>query len=38
MAAIARRWGFVSRSHFSRVFRTACGMSPREWQAARGNQ
>ncbi|GII57297.1 hypothetical protein Pth03_56860 [Planotetraspora thailandica] len=33
VAAIARRWGFVSPSHFSRVFRTAYGMTPRDWQA-----
>ncbi|MFI6057749.1 helix-turn-helix domain-containing protein [Streptomyces sp. NPDC051286] len=34
VAAVAQRWGFVSPSHFSRVFRAAYGMSPREWQAA----
>ncbi|MFI9442873.1 hypothetical protein SM007_33260 [Streptomyces avermitilis] len=27
------RWGFVSPAHFSRAFRAAYGMSPREWQA-----
>ncbi|MFB8057986.1 helix-turn-helix domain-containing protein, partial [Kitasatospora purpeofusca] len=27
------RWGFVSTSHFSRVFRAAYGVTPREWQA-----
>ncbi|MFJ7904275.1 helix-turn-helix domain-containing protein [Streptomyces sp. NPDC096198] len=32
VATIARRWGFVSPSHFSRVFRAAYGMSPRDWQ------
>ncbi|MEV5145136.1 helix-turn-helix domain-containing protein [Streptomyces sp. NPDC052727] len=32
VAAVAQRWGFVSPSHFSRVFRAAYGMSPREWQ------
>ncbi|MEU3183908.1 helix-turn-helix domain-containing protein [Streptomyces sp. NPDC006923] len=32
VAAIARRWGFVSASHFSRVFRAAYGMTPRDWQ------
>ena len=31
---IALRWGFVSASHFSRVFRAAYGMSPREFRAA----
>ncbi|GGX90264.1 helix-turn-helix domain-containing protein [Streptomyces minutiscleroticus] len=33
VAAVAQRWGFVSPAHFSRVFRTAYGMSPRQWQA-----
>ncbi|MDQ0746748.1 AraC-like DNA-binding protein [Streptomyces africanus] len=32
VAAVARRWGFVSPSHFSRVFRAAYGVTPREWQ------
>ena len=32
VAAVAHRWGFVSPSHFSRAFRTAYDMSPREWQ------
>jgi AraC-like DNA-binding protein len=32
VATVARRWGFVSPSHFSRVFRSAYGMTPREWQ------
>ncbi|WP_413812496.1 helix-turn-helix domain-containing protein [Streptomyces sp. OE57] len=34
VAAVGRRWGLVSPSHFSRVFRAAYGMSPREWQMA----
>lgn len=34
VSAVAQRWGFVSASHFSRIFRTAYGMSPREWQAS----
>ncbi|MET9476477.1 helix-turn-helix domain-containing protein [Streptomyces sp. NPDC002922] len=34
VAAVSRRWGFVSPSHFSRVFRAAYGMSPREWKMA----
>ncbi|KDN82278.1 helix-turn-helix domain-containing protein [Kitasatospora cheerisanensis] len=34
VAAVANRWGFVSASHFSRSFRAAYGVSPREWQAA----
>jgi AraC-like DNA-binding protein len=32
VAAVAQRWGFVSPAHFSRVFRAAYGLSPREWQ------
>ncbi|MEU7019922.1 helix-turn-helix domain-containing protein [Streptomyces sp. NPDC046203] len=32
VAGIARRWGFANSSHFSRAFRAAYGMSPREWQ------
>ncbi|MFD7455644.1 MULTISPECIES: helix-turn-helix domain-containing protein [unclassified Streptomyces] len=32
VAAVARRWGFVSASHFSRVFRAAYGVTPRDWQ------
>ncbi|WP_367137548.1 MULTISPECIES: helix-turn-helix domain-containing protein [Streptomyces] len=34
--AVAGRWGFVSASHFSRAFRAAYGVSPREWQACAG--
>ncbi|AUY53455.1 helix-turn-helix domain-containing protein [Streptomyces sp. CB01881] len=33
VAAVAGRWGFASASHFSRAFRAAYGVSPREWQA-----
>ncbi|MET9762804.1 helix-turn-helix domain-containing protein [Streptomyces sp. NPDC006372] len=33
VATVARRWGFVSPSHFSRAFRSAYGVTPREWQA-----
>jgi transcriptional regulator GlxA family with amidase domain len=33
-AAIGTRWGFVSPSHFSRVFRGAFGQSPTEYRAA----
>ncbi|WP_405984166.1 helix-turn-helix domain-containing protein [Streptomyces sp. NBC_00872] len=32
VAAIARDWGFASPSHFSRAFRAAYGMTPRDWQ------
>ncbi|MEV5386584.1 helix-turn-helix domain-containing protein [Streptomyces sp. NPDC052721] len=31
VAVIARRWGFVSAAHFSRAFRQAYGVTPREW-------
>ncbi|MGO4613098.1 helix-turn-helix domain-containing protein [Nocardia sp. 2YAB30] len=32
IAMIARRWGFRDPSHFARRFRTAYGLSPREWR------
>ncbi|MFD5128729.1 helix-turn-helix transcriptional regulator [Streptomyces olindensis] len=32
VATVARRWGFVSPSHFNRAFRAAYGMPPREWR------
>ncbi|MGW1027158.1 AraC-like ligand-binding domain-containing protein [Streptomyces sp. NPDC002577] len=35
VSAVAQRWGFVSPAHFSRVFRTAYGLSPREWRSLR---
>jgi len=35
IAAVARRWGFTDSTHFSRRFRQAYGMSPREWRHAR---
>jgi len=34
IAAVAGRWGFLSAAHFSRVFRAAYGISPREWRDA----
>jgi AraC-like DNA-binding protein len=34
VAAIARRWGFADSTHFSRRFRQAYGLSPREWRHA----
>ncbi|MFJ9643739.1 helix-turn-helix domain-containing protein [Streptomyces sp. NPDC101206] len=34
VSSVAQSWGFVSPSHFSRAFRAAYGMSPREWQRA----
>jgi AraC-like DNA-binding protein len=32
IAALARRWGFTDATHFGRRFRTAYGISPREWR------
>ncbi|MDX3763567.1 helix-turn-helix domain-containing protein [Streptomyces sp. AK02-04a] len=32
VATVARRWGFVNPSHFSRVFRATYGIAPRDWQ------
>ncbi|MFC7259358.1 AraC-like ligand-binding domain-containing protein [Streptomyces lutosisoli] len=37
IAAVAHRWGFRSAAHFSRVFRAAYGMSPREWRDSQGS-
>ena len=34
ITAIARRWGFADSTHFSRRFRQAYGISPREWRHA----
>ena len=34
VAAIATRWGFSDAAHFSRVFKAAHGVSPREFRAA----
>ncbi|QIB42380.1 helix-turn-helix domain-containing protein [Streptomyces aureoverticillatus] len=31
---IAARWGFTNHAHFTRLFRTAYGMSPSEYRAA----
>ncbi|GAA4811811.1 helix-turn-helix domain-containing protein [Streptomyces ziwulingensis] len=35
VSAVAQRWGFVNPTHFSRVFRSTYGLSPREWRTAR---
>ena len=32
IAAVARRWGFAGATHFARRFRSAYGLSPREWR------
>ncbi|MCQ9178411.1 helix-turn-helix domain-containing protein [Streptomyces sp. IBSBF 2953] len=34
VSAVAQRWGFANPAHFSRVFRAAYGLSPREWRRA----
>ncbi|WP_327320028.1 helix-turn-helix domain-containing protein [Streptomyces sp. NBC_01235] len=34
VSAVAQRWGFANPAHFSRVFRAAYGLSPREWRGA----
>jgi AraC-like DNA-binding protein len=34
IASIARQWGFSDPAHFSRRFRAAYGMTPREWRLA----
>ncbi|WP_254886058.1 helix-turn-helix domain-containing protein [Streptomyces sp. NA02950] len=36
VSAVAHRFGFTSPSHFSRTFRIAYGMSPRQWRAIAG--
>ncbi|MFE7761684.1 helix-turn-helix domain-containing protein [Streptomyces sp. NPDC057438] len=36
IASVAGRWGFLSATHFSRVFRAAYGMSPSEWRDTAG--
>ncbi|GGR52415.1 hypothetical protein GCM10010282_51600 [Streptomyces roseolus] len=38
VSAVAQRWGFVSPAHFSRSFRAAYGVSPREWRNLRTAQ
>ncbi|MDX2523304.1 helix-turn-helix domain-containing protein [Streptomyces europaeiscabiei] len=38
IASVAGRWGFLSATHFSRVFRAAYGMSPSEWRDTAGRE
>jgi AraC-like DNA-binding protein len=38
ISAIAHAWGFGDATHFSRTFRQAFGMSPREWRALHQNK
>ncbi|HEY5836483.1 helix-turn-helix domain-containing protein [Streptomyces sp.] len=35
VSAVAQRWGFVNAAHFSRTFKAAYGVSPREWRRER---
>ncbi|MFD5326490.1 helix-turn-helix domain-containing protein [Streptomyces sp. NPDC127092] len=35
VSTVARRWGFHSPAHFSRAFKGAFGMAPRQWRHAR---
>ena len=35
MAAIGARWGLLDPASFSRAFRAAYGVSPREYRASR---
>ncbi len=35
IATVARRWGFPDPTHFSKRFRSAYGISPREWRRIR---
>ncbi|MEU0675783.1 helix-turn-helix domain-containing protein [Streptomyces sp. NPDC006172] len=37
VSAVAQRWGFANPAHFSRVFRGAYGVSPREWRVRDGH-
>ncbi|MYX93384.1 helix-turn-helix domain-containing protein [Streptomyces sp. SID486] len=38
VSSVAQRWGFVSPAHFSRAFRAAYGVSPREWRDRRARR
>jgi AraC-like DNA-binding protein len=38
IAAVARRWGFSDPTHFGRRFRTAYGISPKEWRQVQAPQ
>ncbi|MGN9790455.1 helix-turn-helix domain-containing protein [Streptomyces sp. OZ13] len=38
VSAVSQRWGFVNPAHFSRAFRAAYGVSPREWRDLRTAQ
>jgi AraC-like DNA-binding protein len=36
VAAVGARWGYPDPAHFSRLFKAAYGMGPRDYRAARG--
>jgi len=38
VGSIARQWGFPDATHFSRVFRAAYGVTPREWRDMKASQ
>jgi transcriptional regulator GlxA family with amidase domain len=37
IGAVAARWGILDSAKFSRIFRAAHGLSPREYRARSGN-
>lgn len=38
IASVARQWGFRDATHFSKVFREAFGVTPREWRDLKARQ
>lgn len=38
ISAVAARWGFADHSHFTRAFRVAYGVAPREWRDGHGRE
>jgi AraC-like DNA-binding protein len=37
ITALAAQWGFADGAHFSRLFKEAYGLSPREWRTLKGS-
>jgi AraC-like DNA-binding protein len=35
VAAVGARWGYPDPAHFSRLFKTSFGVSPRDYRASR---